>query len=165
MPLKQTCLVCHWTIDGIAAVGSDGEGHGEPRTDEATQHLCRSVPIMMTPETLFGIERANYAATNWAAVDINLVAIFSEDAITHTPLKCRVTLFESISLPPHLAPQALVKIGHCFEVGRRVPCLHLNMNRFADLSLKFCKQMTIIPAHVGGPRGCSGFERWGHRGE
>jgi hypothetical protein len=48
---------------------------------------------MTTPETLFGFGRANYAVTNWATVDINLVASFGENAITHTPLECRVTLF------------------------------------------------------------------------
>jgi len=48
---------------------------------------------MMAPETLFSFGRADYPATNWATVDINLVASFGEDAITHTPLKCRVTLF------------------------------------------------------------------------
>jgi len=104
---------------------------------------------MMAPETLFGFGCANYPATNWATVKINLVAIFGEDAITHTPLKCRVTLLESrhyrlISL------RKLCKIGLCFEVGRRVPCLYLKKDPVGDLSLKFCKQMMIMLPHIVG---------------
>ena len=111
------------------------------------QHLCRNVPIMMAPETLFGFGCANYPATNWATVDINLGAIFAEDAITHTIQKRPMPTFQRFIYGSiWWSPESCEPL--CSDLGRRVFRLHFDSDSIRNLSLKFCKQVTIIPPHI-----------------